>query len=66
MGATTKAFNSKSSSFVKFHLHGRTPYDVFNADQQLSVDSVESEIKAALNIKPKNRNGENEAAKTAT
>jgi len=50
VGATTKCFNTKSSSFVKFHMQGRNPYDVFNADQQLSIESVESEIKVALGI----------------
>jgi hypothetical protein len=29
--ATTRDFNTKkSSTFVKYHLHGRNPYDVFN------------------------------------
>lgn len=54
MGATTKHLNTKSSSFVKYHINGRNPYDVLNVEyQQASIGSVDSEIRAALDIKPK-------------
>ncbi len=50
-GGTTKYFNSKASSFVKYHVNGRKPYDIFNRGAELSIDSVESTIREALGMK---------------